>query len=242
MTRGLSPFRRNEKRTPGVNSAPMGVNSGEMGTVPFRRRGRSQPAGAVLLEVLISLALLVFGMSVVGLQINMGLEAARHADLGTKAVMLADSKMAELSAGVVLPEINDEEMTGDFGTLYPGFSWRLRFRPTDEPTFLMVTLDIGYNESVIPTQLASPESELEFEDLGNKIVQTVYRLMPIPADVDLTRDFGLDQDKIAKRMELAGLGAGGAAGELSQEGAGTQPAGGGAICPAVFRRSPAWAI
>jgi predicted MFS family arabinose efflux permease len=67
-------------------------------------------------------------------------------------------------------------------------------------------------------------------------------LMPVPADVDLNRDFGLDQDKIAKRMELAGLGAGGAAGELSQEGTSSRPAGGGGGGIPQGGISPVWLL
>ena len=58
----------------------------------------------MLLEVLISLALLIFGLAVVGMQVNKGLDAARAAEIGTKGVMLAETKLAELNSGVVKPE------------------------------------------------------------------------------------------------------------------------------------------
>ena len=83
-------------------------------------RGHQRRLGAVLLEVIISMGLLIFGMAVVGLQINAGLDAARTSDIATRAVMLADTKMAELAAGIVKPEKNDDEVKGDFGILYPG--------------------------------------------------------------------------------------------------------------------------
>lgn len=196
-------------------------------TVPPDSRRR----GAVLLEVLISMALLVFGMAVVGMQINTGLAAARHADLATRAMMLAEAKMSELSAGVVRPESNQQEMMGDFGVLYPGFTWRLEFKTTDVPTFLMVTLKIGFNEKAVEEQIASPMQELEFERPGTTVVQTVYRLMPVPADLNLERDFGITQDEIQKALGgLAGGGAEGAAGEMAeggQQAAASQPGQGG---------------
>src|SRR5687768_11766664 len=71
------------------------------------RAGRAR--GAVLLEVIISMGLLIFGMAVVGLQVNAGLDAARSADIGTRAVMLAESKLSEFKGGILQPEKNDDE-------------------------------------------------------------------------------------------------------------------------------------
>src|SRR5437762_2603487 len=123
--------------------------------------------GAILLEVLVSLALLIFGLAVVGLQVNQGLEAARQAERGTKAIMLADTKLAELQAGVVKPENNNDEIKGNFGLLYPGYTWRFKFKPTEVKDFLMVTLDIGYSSEQAKVQQnnADQETDIESDDV-----------------------------------------------------------------------------
>jgi hypothetical protein len=64
--------------------------------------------------------------------------------IGTKGVMLAETKMAELSSGVIKPEDNNDEIKGDFGMLYPGYAWRFKFQPTEVNDFLAVALEIGH--------------------------------------------------------------------------------------------------
>lgn len=160
--------------------------------------------GAVLLEVLVSLALLIFGLAVVGMQVNQGLNAAVKAEIGTKGVMLADTKMAELLAGVIVPENNNDEIKGDFGMVYPGYTWRFQFKPTEVPDFLMVTLEIGYSPLQAKSQTDRPDQDLEFDDPDVRVVETLYRLLPIPADVNLERDFGLTQEELDKLNEIAG--------------------------------------
>lgn len=164
--------------------------------------------GAVLLEVIVALGLLVFGLAAVGLQINAGLDAARSADIGSRAVMLVDTKLAELDSGVVRPEGLDDELKGDFGVIYPGYSWRMQFRKTDIEEFYMVTLEIGYNASAVEEQIASPQRELEIDEKGTKIINTVYRLYAKPAVVNLQRDFGFDQtqlDELAQMVPIPGF-------------------------------------
>src|SRR5690606_10048695 len=80
----------------GFRRCTMMVRSSVLRAVSPRRAGRTARRGALLLEALVSLALLVFGMAYVGLQISNGMRMAREAEIGTKAVMLADTKLAEL--------------------------------------------------------------------------------------------------------------------------------------------------
>ena len=193
----------------------MMVRSSVLRAVSPRRAGRTARRGALLLEALVSLALLVFGMAYVGLQISNGMRMAREAEIGTKAVMLADTKLAELRAGVLRPEKNDDELRGDFGSLCPGYTWRVKVEQTETDGLLALRLDIGYSEAGMAEQLENPDRSIDIEDSGTRIVQTAYRLMPIPADVDLARDFGLSEDELEK-LTGAGQGqeGGGAGGEF----------------------------
>jgi len=189
--------------------------------------------GIALLEVIFSLGLLVFAMAVVGTQINVALKAARETDIATRALMLADTKLEELQAGVLLTSspndevTRDDELDGDFGILYPGFSWQVRmeYEPNQSENLLMVTLNIGYNESQVRDQIDDPEYEIDFEDEGRRTIQTVYALLPVPAKIVLERDLPDVPGYIQNMMAGAGGLGGGQAGTGTGAGAG---AGGGA--------------
>lgn len=146
-------------------------------------RARFRRQGAVLLEVIIALAILILGMAAVGMQVNVGLKVATDTQVATRAVQLADSKWSEMDAGV-LDWNPSEEMEGDFGIQYPGWAWRMYVDPTDTPDLNMVTLEILYKPGVrfreeLPT----------YEDMI--VVHTSYSLRATPARVNLA-DFGVD--------------------------------------------------
>jgi hypothetical protein len=190
------------------------------------------PRAAILLEVLISMGLLLFGMAFVGMQVNTGLIAAKHADIGMRAVMLADSKIAELKANVIQPQLNEQEIMGDFGIAFPGYTWRLQIRPCETAKLYMAALEVGYNEKQVLTKIAAPDQEIRFDDADTRIVQTVYRLVPTPADVNIQRDFGITQAEIDDAMQSAqdvtgGVGSGGGTGEIPSGDGGAGGGGGG---------------
>jgi hypothetical protein len=192
-------------------------------TFRMTSRVRTGRRGAMLLEVIVSMGLLLFGMVMVGLQINAGLDAARQADIRTRAVMLADSRFAELDSGALVLDELETEIDGDFGIRrqgepaevpYPGYTWRIQVEERDvsgifetdvESTqglvFYALRLDIGYNESQVAEQIADPEYEIEFDDEGRKIVRTVYRLWPKPADINLARDFGMEDEQVEELLD-----------------------------------------
>lgn len=153
--------------------------------------------GLMLLEVLVSMALLLLAMAVVGGQVRSSLSVADTVNINSRAVLLADSKISEVAAGVLHPKL-DDETRGNFGIAFPGYTWRMRVEPSeiDDTAFFAVRLEIGFNPRAIPLQTADPAAEIDFEDDGTVIVHTVYRLMPRPADLDLGRDFGLPLDKL----------------------------------------------
>ncbi len=155
----------------------------------------------MLLEVGVSIGLLVFGMAVVGLQINSGLDAARHTDINTRALMLVDTKMGELDAGVIEAQGIDDILEGDFGLVYPGYAWRMRFETTETDDLYMVTLEIGYNEEIGKYQVESGSNDYEIEFEETRVIRTAHRLVVKPAKVDLERDFGFTEEDVAKFME-----------------------------------------
>jgi hypothetical protein len=67
----------------------------------------------------------------------------------------------------------------------------------------MVTLEIGYNRAQADVKIGNPEEETDFELDGTRIIRTAYRLLPIPADVNLSRDFGLSDEELAMLSSAA---------------------------------------
>lgn len=181
-------------------------------------------AGAVLLEVVISLGLLVFGMAMVGLQVRAGLDAARATDLGTRALMLTDTLLAELDCGAIIPDTTDEEVDGDFGIKAPGYTWRIKIEQADVENLYMLTMELGFNQGHVDEQIDDPDLEIDIEDDGTTIVRTVYRLYPKPADINMERDYGLASEDLEKLLGMSsgedvggqeGGGAAAAAGDLA---------------------------
>lgn len=184
--------------------------------------------GAMLLEVIVALGLLAFGLTVVGLQINSGLKIAQSNRLYTMATMLVDSKLDEVESGILQPDLIEREVKGDFGILYPGYTWRIEINPTEIEGFYAATIEIGYRESAVQEQIDDPKAEIDIEDPGTKILRTAYRLFPKPADINLERDFGITQDDIDEMMaDLSGAGGGDGSGGGGAGGGGGIAGGGG---------------
>ncbi len=189
--------------------------------------------GVMLLEVIVALGILVFGLAMVGLQINSGLQVAQKNRLYTQAAMLVDSKLDEVEAGVVQPDLIEQEVKGDFGILYPGYTWRVEIHPTEIEDFYMAEIQIGYRQGAVEEQIRDPKSVIDIEDQDTKILRTAYRLFPKPADINLERDYGITQEDMdAMLADLGGLdtggggtGGGGTGGGIT--GGGGRPGGGG---------------
>lgn len=169
--------------------------------VPRGERAAGRLRGVMLLEVLVSLALLAFGMAVVGLQIQTGLQMARTADLNTRAVMLIDTKFSELDAGVLVPQTIEGEIDGHFGLAYPGFAWRVDIEPTETRDLFMATVEIKYSEEVRQEQLRNPDVDVDFEDPRFRLLRSAHRLIPSPPDVNFERDMGMTQEQIQELSE-----------------------------------------
>jgi len=214
--------------------------SGHRGFLRFcepRTEQKGARPGAVLLEVVLSFGLLVFGMAMVGLQVRAGLDAARATDMGTRALLLMDTLLAELDSGAILVDTTDEETEGDFGIKAPGFTWRIEVEQTDVENLYMLTLELGFNPGHVEAQRDDPDYEIDFEDEGTSIMRTVYRLYPMPADINMERDYGVTSEDMEK---LLGMGSSAESGGDESTGGGARVegggggGGGGGAAPAAF--------
>lgn len=150
--------------------------------------------GYLLLEVVMSVALLVLGLAVIGAQFQQGRDAAHRTEEMTRVLMLAESKLAELDTGLVaLDEEADDETEGDFTLRFPSYGWRMRFQETATEGLRMITLEI----------LFAPREDLDDDfDFDNaKVLHSFYTLRAVPALADLEADYGLDEQAIEQIRE-----------------------------------------
>lgn len=152
--------------------------------------------GFILLEVVLSLALLVMGMTYIGAQIQNAQATAYETEALTRILMLVEMKLAELDTGLInLDEEADNEVEGDFTRRIPDYGWRMRFDPTVTEGLRAITLDILYAPRLILDE--------EFDVDEAETVHTVYTLRAIPGRVDLQSDFGFTEEAIETLSETS---------------------------------------
>jgi len=181
--------------------------------------GRGAVRGAILLEVVLATGILFVGMSVIGLQVVNGLQVARNVESTLEATLLVDTLLAELDAGAVVPESTDDLIEGDFGIRAPGYAWRILIEPADVDDLLMLTFQISYNDADADDQVNNPDRQIDFDP--GRLLREVHRLYPVPADVNMERDFGVTSEDLQTAF---GVGPGGDTGE-DQKGGGSSPFG-----------------
>ena len=104
------------------------------------RGSSSARRGFSLLEVLFALAILVGGVLVANRLIDFGLEAADLSRAQNLAVLLAETKMAEMEAGI------DEDIAegeGEFDD-HPGFKYQVESESTDVDGLVSVSVKVSF--------------------------------------------------------------------------------------------------
>ncbi|MCP4590528.1 MAG: hypothetical protein GY842_07280 [bacterium] len=148
----------------------------------------------LLMEVVIAVSILVVGMAFIGMQVQNSSRAAARAERTMRTLLLAESKFAEFDSGLIIPE---DEIEEEFGPLFPDYGWRLLIEP--HPTTLdlnQITLQILYQ----PRQDIS--EQFDFDEA--QVVHRLYTLRVTPQPIDLTRDFGMDEEQADDLAEQLG--------------------------------------
>ena len=155
----------------------------------------------ILMEVLLALAVLILGLTVIGSQFRSSLAASWEMDRDYRAMLLAESRLAKLDTGLLLQgsQIEDEieedfDEDEDFHGLFPEYAWRMNFQPSAVDGLVHISLAILYDERRRDTK-----TEYDFDEA--KEVQTVHTMRTVPVRIDPTRDFGMET---ALAEELAG--------------------------------------
>ena len=158
----------------------------ERRTCGAARKRRRSPRAAMLLEVLISIAILMLAIVGIGSQVYQSLKTVEYTEKLNRALMLAEWVLAEMDLGNEeedrLIEVHGEEGEGTFGERYPGFGWRIKREPTDVAELDLITLDI----------LTGNPEEDSVEDW--KVLHSVYLLRPVIAELD-PADFGMPSEE-----------------------------------------------
>lgn len=91
-----------------------------------RTKGRGRSSGFTLLEVMIAVGILAIGLVILLEAHVMNMRLAGHCGLRTRAVLLAEKKMAELESRKVSPA---GERKGCFEGADSGFTWKELITP-----------------------------------------------------------------------------------------------------------------
>lgn len=163
----------------------------------------------MLLEVVIAVGLLVLGFAVIGAQVQGSLERTRETDQMARVVFLAESKLAEIDTGLIIPKLS-EDIEEDFTRLFPHYAWRARIEPLVDETkpvdpaamsdlgLLFIKLDILYDPK------RNIDEEFDYDNAT--LLKTFYTIRAAPRPLDLTADFGMEEDVADKLNEdLAGI-------------------------------------
>lgn len=156
---------------------------------PLLRCRRGLRRGAVLLEVILSIGILLMAMVGVGVVFRNGLYHIDMAEQMSRARVMTERLIAEMDTGYL--DMEQQEQSGYFSEeAPPGMSWRVVMLP-HEKIKRLVTIDI---------EILKGDPTSSGED-GRLLLYTRI-LRPEPKGMDLKEDFGLDDEQIAKLAEV----------------------------------------
>lgn len=161
----------------------------------FVRRGAA-PRGYVLLEALIATTLMVLGLAIVGSAVQKAYFESLEMERRTRALMLAESKLAELDTGLIQFESLDELMEEPFGPLFPDWGYTIRIQPTVTPGLNQIRLQILYFMRNYDTE--------EFDFDKARVIHELFTFRMTPRRIDLATDYGLDEEAVTQLSDLLG--------------------------------------
>jgi type II secretory pathway pseudopilin PulG len=138
--------------------------------------------GAILLELMLSLALLILGLTVIGTQFTGGLETARRSEIRLRCAQLAELKLAELDAQMFNAA---EAAQGEFGPAYPGFKWELVSQPNT------AIPDLPTNQQIFNVTLT-----VTYEAGGTVHTFAVDTIRGGPITFDLAEELGMEKEQL----------------------------------------------
>lgn len=193
VTRGtVTPGRGTALRVGAKSSARVPKPAG----APYGRRG------ALLLEIVIALAVLVGALGLLGSQLARGLDVAFESEERLRSELLMDQMLALVQLD---PEIQQrvreaERVEDEFGDAYPGYFWRVQRTPVDEQDaegMQLVTVEVLWERGATRADSASIGSA--------EVVRRVGYLVAPPAKIDLVSEAGLSEEMADQLRQLIPL-------------------------------------
>lgn len=99
----------------------------------------AQRDGITLMEVLVSMAVFLLAMTALARLMDIGTDAALDATFHADANRLAQSKLAEIEAGVIPPDLST---SGTFDA-EPAWSWSMQSEPWSVPNLYTVSVKVA---------------------------------------------------------------------------------------------------
>ncbi len=100
---------------------------------------RAHPAGFTLIEVMVALVIVSFGMMAVHTMLNSYAAAAVYTEQKTLASWIATNKLAELSIGPTWPPLGDSDEDVEFA----GRQWRREIEVSETPVTNLRRVDVS---------------------------------------------------------------------------------------------------
>jgi len=142
---------------------------------------------AALLEVVIALSVLLVCMSVVGVIFSNGTYYIERAEELARADIMTERLIGQIETGITT--LDAQETIGDFADEgVPGMTFRVLVNPDPNVTDLLrVDIDVF---------MGNPA-----EDENARLVTTTHLLRAAPKGIDFARDFGFEEEQLAKVTE-----------------------------------------
>lgn len=145
--------------------------------------------GALLLEVVVSLAIVVTSMGFLSAQLVSGIKLAGHSQNQVMASYLSERvlMLLELDIETVEEFFAQRELESDFGEKYLGWFWRAEAEEfEDNPELYQVRVEI----------LRQPDPEQLDMIEGAKVVRVLHMVKATPARINLAEDFGIPEEQL----------------------------------------------
>ena len=154
---------------------------------------RGPRRGALLLEVVVALSIMVFALGMLGGQLVAGMRMIQSVDEQTRAIQLTDRILAllELDPETIARIGEEETADGDFGDQFPGWFWRVQLEPTDIERLGLVTVEVLHQ--------TDPDRQESMDDA--RIARTLHMLKAAPQPIDLAADFGFSEEQLTQLAE-----------------------------------------
>jgi Tfp pilus assembly protein PilV len=129
------------------------------------RRPRTRRPGLSLLEVLLALTILLMSMAAIGRLVNLGSDRGVEARLYSQGARLAQSKMAEVEAGVIAL---DSGGSGNFDN-DPEWSWNVDSESQDVPNVYQVTVKVTRDLKGKPFEVSLTQFVFDPNKMGTPV-------------------------------------------------------------------------